>query len=524
MDRHTVPQDQLDGLTSARTDVQFAHEPQFTTLSGAAMSNRKLSRRQALLAAAAVPVAGGGLWAALQTGSSPGEVSAQQIRFEDVPAGFRRLRAAPALAQLSERADEMTAVWAYEGSAPGPEIRAVAGDRVRVRLENGLEQSTAVHWHGISIDNDMDGVPGLTQNAVSAGEVFDYDFVVPDPGTYWYHTHDRSWEQNARGLHGALIVEEPEPYDVDRDLTLVIDDWRLDGRSQIDEDSMGAAGDWSHGGRMGGLLTVNGRSTPDIDVVAGERIRMRLINTANARILGVSFGDLPASMVALDGYPIEPREVDEPVVLGPAQRVDVVVDMTGDPGAVGQLDLLTQEGAAPGATFRYGPDEPIRTSFPDVPALPSRTPGSAALHLDDPVRVDLLMEGGAMGGMSAATLDGQTLAMPELMDARRFWAFNGVAGDLDMPLTTVARDRTVVVTIQNQTAFPHVMHLHGHHFQVITRGGVPAARPDWRDSELMGQGETVELAFHADNPGKWLLHCHMLEHAAAGMMTWLDVT
>ncbi|MEO2105912.1 MAG: multicopper oxidase domain-containing protein, partial [Actinomycetota bacterium] len=184
------------------------------------MSNRKLSRRQALLAAAAVPVAGGGLWAGLQAGSSPAEISAQQLRFEDVPAGFQRMRAAPAMAQLSGQADEMTAVWAYEGSVPGPEIRAVAGDRVRVRLENGLEQSTAVHWHGISIDNDMDGVPGLTQDAVSAGEAFDYDFVVPHPGTYWYHTHDRSWEQNARGLHGALIVEEPEPYDVDGDLTL----------------------------------------------------------------------------------------------------------------------------------------------------------------------------------------------------------------------------------------------------------------------------------------------------------------
>jgi FtsP/CotA-like multicopper oxidase with cupredoxin domain len=111
----------------------------------------------------------------------------------------------------------------------------------------------------------------------------------------------------------------------------------------------------------------------------------------------------------------------------------------------------------------------------------------------------------------------------ELVQANRVWAFNGVAGDMDTPLMRIPRDRTATITIRNETRWPHAMHLHGHHFRVVERNGKPVDNAPWRDAELMGQGETLRLAFKADAPGKWMLHCHMLEHADGGMMTWVEV-
>ena len=126
-------------------------------------------------------------------------------------------------------------LWTYGGKSPGPEIRVKRGERVKVRLINKLKEPTSIHWHGIRIANAMDGVAGLTQEAVKPGETFEYDFVVPDTGTYWYHAHNKSWNQVARGLYGALIVEDDEQiFDKEHDLTLVIDDWRLNRIGTLD--------------------------------------------------------------------------------------------------------------------------------------------------------------------------------------------------------------------------------------------------------------------------------------------------
>ena len=168
-----------------------------------------------------------------------------------------------------------TPVWAFNGTAPGPVLRVRAGERLAVDVENGLDQPTSVHWHGIRIDNAMDGVPGLTQAAIAPGEQFSYDFIAPDPGTYWYHSHNRSWEQNARGLHGALIVDEPELWrGADRDLVLVLDDWRL-ARDGAIADGFGQMMEWAHGGRIGNTPTVNGRLGSKIAVRPNEWVRVR---------------------------------------------------------------------------------------------------------------------------------------------------------------------------------------------------------------------------------------------------------
>ena len=199
-------------------------------------------------------------------------------------------------------------------------------------VENRLEEETTVHWHGLRVPNAMDGVPHLTQPPIAPGATFVYAFDLPDAGTYWYHPHQRSFEQVGRGLYGPLIVEEREPIRVDRDVTWVLDDWRLLPDAQISGD-FGGFMDASHNGRVGNTVTVNGRVPEIFPVRAGERLRLRLINAANARIFGLEFHGHRPRMIALDGQPVEPHEPEGGrVVLGPAMRADLVLDMSGRPG------------------------------------------------------------------------------------------------------------------------------------------------------------------------------------------------
>jgi FtsP/CotA-like multicopper oxidase with cupredoxin domain len=179
----------------------------------------------------------------------------------------------------------------------------------------------------------MDGVPLLTQKPIAVGEKFRYEFVVPDAGTYWYHPHDHSAEQVGRGLSGALVVEEHEPLPVDRELVWVLGDWRLARDASIVDD-FGNRMEVMMAGRIGNTVTINGQVPETIRVRAGERLRLRLTNAAPARIFGLEFKDHRPLIVALDGQPIEPHKPDEGrIVLGPAMRADIVLDMIGEPGA-----------------------------------------------------------------------------------------------------------------------------------------------------------------------------------------------
>lgn len=488
----------------------------------------RLSRRTLLVGAAAF---GGALAAPFllrTTGSaSATETVARQSATSSITTGSD-LVARPSTAQLMPAPAGATNVWGYDGGIPGPVIRVKAGERVRRRLVNELPQPTAVHWHGIRIANAMDGAAGMTQEPVQPGATFDYDFIAPDAGTYWYHSHDRSWEQAARGLHGPLIVEEPEVWDgADREIVLHLDDWRLDRDGAFDEASLGQLMDWSHAGRMGTVLTTNGEAKPQFAVRAGERIRLRLINASNARVMALDLDGMRPRVIALDGHPVAPRPAQDGryVVLAPAQRADVVVEMVGEPGSRMSLrswmDAVENEGWTEVGIFAYGPEKALTSRSPDVTALPDTMKHD--LDLKGAQRVRLDMSGGAMGDMTTLVVEGRERTFDELVGLRKVWGFNGVGGDMDEPLFRTEQGRTVRLQIRNGTRWPHAMHLHGHHFQVLARNGKREPNRDWRDTVLNEPMETLDIAFDATNPGRWLLHCHMLEHQAGGMITWFEV-
>ena len=413
-----------------------------------------------------------------------------------------------------------TRVWGYEGRVPGAPIRLRQGDRVQRRLMNELPQATSVHWHGIRIDNAMDGVPGLTQHAVPPGETFDYDSAAPDAGTYWYHAHNRSVEQVARGLYGPLIVDEAKARDVDQDLTLMLDDWRLDTDTAQISDDFDNGHDLSHGGRLGNLVTVNGTFDPTFPVQRHHRLRLRLINAANARIFDLGLDGMTGWIVALDGMPLPvPLKVTETFLLAPAQRADLIVDVVAADAAAANLFSRERDGAFGLARFSVS-GQAASTPRSGVPPLPhNQLPDLTSL--DGVPRQRIALEGGAMSWLDSARLGGTELSGQDLAQLGRFWALNGYAERPDAPFLDVASGSVHRIAFANETVFPHAMHLHGHHFRLILPDGTLGP---WRDTVLVERGETREIALVADNPGDWLLHCHMLGHAASGMTSWFRVT
>jgi FtsP/CotA-like multicopper oxidase with cupredoxin domain len=435
------------------------------------------------------------------------------------------LVAGPGRTHLVGVAYPETSVWSYNGAVPGPEIRVRQGEHLRITVENQLQEETTVHWHGLRVPNAMDGVPHLTQKPIAPGETFVYQFDVPDAGTYWYHPHQRSFEQVGRGLYGPLIVEEQEPIQVDRNVTWVLDDWRLLQDAQISDD-FGNFMDSSHNGRVGNTVTVNGRILEIFPVRAGERVRLRLINAANARIFALEFQDHRPMVIALDGQPVAPHEpAGGRVILGPAMRADLVFDMTGRPGERFRvidpfyrgleyrlLDLV-YENALPLREHPLG--APMRLAANTMPEPELATAERHEIAFSGGM-MGGMMGGGMMGGMMQGTRGG----MMRGMQHSGIWAINGVSatGHVLDPFLTLDRGRSYVLAMHNDTAWHHPMHLHGYAFRVIARDGQPTRYREWQDTVLMAPRERVEIAFVADNPGDWMFHCHILEHQAAGMM------
>jgi FtsP/CotA-like multicopper oxidase with cupredoxin domain len=425
-----------------------------------------------------------------------------------------RLHAVPARQSLAGAEHPDTAVWTYDARVPGPELRFRQGERLRIEVENGLDVGTTVHWHGIRLPNAMDGVPFLTQPPIAPnGGRFVYEFDLPDAGTYWYHPHLGSPEQVGRGLYGALIVEERRPPPVDRDVVWVLSDWRLDREARIVDD-FGDRHDGSHAGRIGNTVTVNGAVRETFDLRAGERLRLRLINASNARIYRLGFEGHEPWVIAFDGQPIEPHRLPR-VVLGPAQRADLVLDCNAAPTSRHRvIDDFYPERAYRLLDLVYSADAALRNAERPVAAPPDNPFPTPALARAQRHRI--VFGGGMMG------------AMPSQREHKgMFWTVNGkpMADDRHRhaPLLELARGRSYLMELVNETAWHHPIHLHGHVFRVVSRNGQPTSRSESGDTVLVDPRSRVEIAFVADNPGDWMLHCHVLEHQATGMMATVRV-
>jgi len=410
----------------------------------------------------------------------------QQPQAQFGPTGFNVLRARNTTAALRGEGEAPTPVWGYGETVPGPTLRVRRGDELRVRVFNDLDEPTTVHWHGVRLPNDMDGLARLTQPPIAAGGSFNYRFRAPDAGTFWYHPSGDGGEQAGHGLYGVLVVGESEKIDVDRDLVLVFDDWRLTSEGALD---------LSAGGRVGGHLTVNSVPTLDLPVRSNERLRVRLLNASRARAMALRFERHAPWVMAIDGQPAEPFLArDSRVILGPGNRVDVFLDATLEPGATAAVLIETATGATPLARLVYGPDPARSAPLRDPKPLPPN-PLPARLDLKGALRQSLQLAAGTRPTPSPH-------AKPALF--------------------TVKRGRTVVLALVNPLDIGNAIHVHGHTMRLLDRLD-DGWKPFWLDTVMVGARQTERVAFLADNPGKWLIDCRAVGRAE-GTATWFEVT
>ncbi|MDI1464776.1 multicopper oxidase family protein [Catellatospora sp. KI3] len=413
----------------------------------------------------------------------------------------------------------IAATWCYNGTVPAPQLRVRAGEQVRARVTNLLPVDTSVHWHGVALRNDADGVPYVTQPPITPGSDFTYQFTAAEPGTYWLHPH--TGVQADRGMYAVLIVEDPsEPLAYDDEWTMVLDDWTdgvaatpeqvFDGlrRSTMHHHMMGAAGPTSAllGGPGGDVAypfyLLNGRMPTDPPTLRGrpgERIRLRMVNAAADTAFRVALGDHRLLLTHTDGHAVRPVEVDA-VLLGMGERYDVLVTLgdgvfplaaiaEGKPGAAMAV-VRSGGGAAPPAAAH--PAE-LDRRLADPRALQATE--RQVLHPRAPDRaLRLALTGGMM------SYD---------------WGIDGRHDEHGAVAYLVEAGERVRVDYTNRTMMFHPMHFHGHAFAL---GATDGPR---KDTVVVRPGETVTTLFDADNPGRWMIHCHNAYHAEAGMMALL---
>ncbi|MET7615396.1 multicopper oxidase family protein [Streptomyces sp. NPDC005408] len=465
------------------------------------------------------------------------EVAAAEAKRGSGPVRTVKLTATPTPLELGRNLTVKS--WAYGDRLPGQEVRVTAGDTLALTLANHLPQSTSLHWHGIALRNDMDGVPGVTQSPIKSGASFDYRFTVPHPGTYWFHPH--SGVQQDRGLYAPLIVEDPkEPLKYDKEWVVVLDDW-LDGVDGSTPDSVlaelrhgmpghsgadgpsptatakgpsrimtGASSD--HLGNEAGDIEypyylINGRTAGAPSAFRarpGDRIRLRIINAGGETAFRVALGGHELTITHTDGYPVQHATTDA-LLLGMGERYDVLVTAgngvfpltavaegkeTQGRKAAAMALLRTGGGTAPTASVR-----PKELSGRIVTPNRLKADASVALPARKPDRTIQLRLTGNM--------------------AQYNWAFNGKPYTPDQRQPVRAGERVRLV-FTNGTRMWHPLHLHGHTFTLANFTDGPR-----KDTANLLPNRSLSVDFDADNPGLWMTHCHNVYHSESGMMTVL---
>jgi FtsP/CotA-like multicopper oxidase with cupredoxin domain len=428
------------------------------------------------------------------------------------------------LATIEVAPGQMVEMWTYGGGVPGPLIRAPRGGRLIVHFTNRLPEETTIHWHGVRLTADMDGVPGHSQPAVPPGGSFDYSFIVPDSGLFWYHPHVDSAAQVGDGLYGALLVEpRPEdghgdhpadrpadPPDLGPELVLILSDvFTTEDGKLGDPKSGGDLGTLF--GREGNLVLVNGRVGPTVLARPGQRQRWRIVNAAKTRYFQLAITGHGFTRIGSDGGLIPAARESEMLVLTPGERVDVLVTPRGEPGAVLPVRWVPFDRGFGSTEFRpevesfyvrLTDDEPIIDAPPPLPS-PLRTI----------VPLDLTVATQRALSLTRTTVDGSLVL-----------GIDGLPSWEAQPLHARVGD-TELWSITNATEWDHPIHLHGFFFQVLDpQTGALAPAPEWKDTVNVPRGQTRSFAVHyQDRPGMWMFHCHILDHAEAGMMGMLHL-
>jgi FtsP/CotA-like multicopper oxidase with cupredoxin domain len=441
-------------------------------------------------------------------------LAATRFAMAQTPDGATVLRAMRLDGQVLDEGEPTTALWTYGPSWPQTIIMAKQGEETAVRIINELDRELALHWHGVRGPSAMMNVkvPPGEANAVECR------FTPPDAGTFWLGPVADVSRQREMGLYAMLIVAEKEPLSGIVESSLILDDWKLTDDGSIDDDFDDLEEAIAQG-RLGNWFTINGGYRPRIEAPRGKLLRLRMLNAANVRTMGIQFKGADPWIIAFDGQPIPPRRVGiSALALIPGQRADVLVE-GGEEDVTLALDLF-EDVVELGYLVRAG--EPGAATIPQNFALPVN-PIASDVDVAKARRVPLVVEGGAKGGLKSALYKGEKLDMRQLLEKKMAWALNGTAGIAAAPWQTFKRGEDVVLDVENRTAFAQPLHIHGHVWREIERAGKPVADGPWRDTALIPPKGGAKLVVRFDNPGDWFLHSTIAERIDTGMITTFKV-
>ena len=407
---------------------------------------------------------------------------------------------------------KLTPALGFNGEFPAPVIRAKQGEAIRILFQNKLQQATTIHWHGIRIDIKMDGVPFLSQAPVQPGESFLYEFVCPDAGTFWFHPHMHSVEQLGKGLVGALIVEEREIPEYDDDIIIGLKDWRLDKQGQFLPLSLPRHA--ARAGTLGTVETINGKIKPRLAAPAGGLVRLRCLNLDSARVYHISLKDLEAHVIAIDGSPVSTPRPLSTHSIGAGMRVDVALRLPSETNQ--EIRIYDNKGRGYFELcrlFTTAPSSPLlNTQLKALPANPLPT-----LDLENAETLAFEFEwAGALSPVKKGKVDSTFWTIN-----RRAWEGMN-ASSIPAPLATVGLGKTVIMKLHNATPHGHPIHMHGIIFTVLS-SDKHEVDPFQTDTILLERNERATIAFVADNPGRWMFHCHVIEHMKTGLMGYITI-
>jgi suppressor of ftsI len=449
-------------------------------------------------------------------------------------------------------------MYGFNGQIPGPLIRVPQNATIVVRFHNQIDLPSAVHWHGVRLDNRSDGAVGLTQEAVAPGGSFVYRVHFPDAGIYWYHSHVREDIEQALGLFGNMIVDAPDSdyYSrANREQVLMLGDLLTNGDSLIPFGRTGP--DFALMGRVGNTLLVNADPHYTLHAAPGEVVRFFLTNVSSSRTYNLSFGGAPIKVLASDVSRFEREERMPSVVLAPAERyiVEVRFERAGQyrlvnsiqainhyrgvmAAEVDTLGVVTVDGAS------AAPDYAAEFSTLRDNGAVSRDIDRYRAAFDRPpdktLRLTVKVNGLPLATVQFMSIDTAYFAPVEWVDGMpdmnwlstaeevRWIIRDDASGKENMDIDWhVPQGSLVKVRIFNDPKsfhpMQHPIHLHGQRMLVTARDGVAMRNLVWKDTVIIPVGSTVDLLVDASNPGVWMLHCHIAEHLGAGMMTAMHV-
>lgn len=393
--------------------------------------------------------------------------------------------------------------WGFNQQVPGPILRAKQGDTLVVKVINKLPESTMVHWHGIRLPASMDGT-GEVQRPILPGESFEYRFELADAGTFWYHSHQNETVQMERGMYGGIVVEAGNDPVVDNERVLLLDDMKLTKENAFKRH--GAVGRWieRHDGREGDTCLVNGKESLTLHMHAGQMERWRIVNAASARYFKLSLGGRQFQLIGTDGGLLETPRNETELLITPGERYDIVVGPFSE-GEVFHIETLPYNRV----TFTKSK----RLQYATVHVM-EKKPSNAYI----PQKLSKIVPLTDRNAVVNRTV--KMSVGPSLKRGIDFLV-NGEMHGSDKPVTV---GDLQVWEVANTSLMDHPFHLHGFFFQVLEENGVAPAYRAWKDTYNLKPKSKIKIAWMPDDrPGRWMFHCHILEHHEAGMMSNFSV-